>query len=191
MDEVQKIIFRIKGTSPLLEDNFHGIEEEKSFKSLPDKQQAEKHLYRGKNKTIIIPSCYVSGCLRNEYILEAASKTKRSTEMFVCPRILISPAELDTGLKDFTLRKRPVPAGNMSRGGCMDMKVSPKLDEWEVEGTLITTLPYTSEEIRSKMEAAGVNVGLGADKKHGYGRFEVIEWKVQTIASTSKSQKVT
>jgi hypothetical protein len=171
-----KVKFHIKGTSPILQHKFNGLKEEKELKEKGDKEQAEAHAYRLPNGNLGIPSEWIKGCLRNYLISTAPSKKKTETKNTVSARITVEPYMLDLGVKDYTIDKRSVPAGNMSRGGVRDFCVRPKIEGWEVEGMLITTLDKKFDDLKRDFAASGVEVGIGSNRPNGYGRFAVTQF---------------
>jgi len=171
--DVKKFNFELEGTSPILMHKFNGLTEEKQIKQLADSEQAEKHAYRNADGHLSVPASCIRGSIINAFINNAGNKEKTNTKLRVSPRVQIAPFYLDTGLIDFAVDKRSVPAGSMSRGGTRDMCVRPLIETWAVKGVLQTTLRESDDDIRRMFEVAGVDVGVGSNRINGYGRYAV------------------
>ena len=171
-----KCKFRIEGLTPILMHKFNGIEEEKLLKQKSDAEQAEAHAYRLPNGNLGIPCEWIRGCLIDYYIFNAPRKKKSETRLQVAPRIRVEPYMLDLGIKNYAIDKRSVPSGNISRGGVRDFCVRPRIDQWQAEGFLVTTLEKTVEELKNDFAQAGIEIGIGSNRVNGFGRFKVLEF---------------
>lgn len=161
---------------------FIGQEESKQLKSRPDAEQAEAVAYKVGNQ-LAIPGTWVRGCLRSYMVETAPNKTKRTVKLSVSPRIKVEPffIILTDGkgkpLENYEIIKAAIPAGNMSRGGCMDFTVNPVINEWCAEGVLVSSLDKPTNELKRLFENSGVETGIGTDRVDGYGRFKVISFE--------------
>jgi hypothetical protein len=171
-----KCKFKIEGLTPILMHKFNGIEEEKQLKQKSDAERAEAHAYRLPNGNLAIPCEWIRGCLRDYYILTAPPKKKNETRLQVAPRIRVEPRMLDLNIKNYEIDKCSVPSGNISRGGIRDFCVRPRIDRWQVEGFLVTTLEKSVEELKNDFEQAGVEIGIGSNRVNGFGRFRVLDF---------------
>ena len=159
-----------------MQHKFNGQEEEKRISELPHAEQAERHSYRMPNGDVAIPGMWLRGSLIDTLIDSAPTKSKLSTKRRVAPRIRIDPIMLDTGIKEYEIDVRSVPSGNMSRGGCRNIVVRPLIRKCQVTGRLITGLDE-SREMEKWLRQAGEEIGVGANRVNGYGRFKVISFK--------------
>lgn len=168
--------FTIEGTSPFMQHKFNGQEEERRTSELPHGEQAERHAYRTLEGKIGIPAVWIRGSIIDAFVDAAPSKTKQSTKRRVSPRVRVEPIMLDTGLKDYEIDVRGIPSGNMTRGGTRNIVVRPVVNKWQVSGKLITGLDE-SREMEKWLAQAGEEIGIGANRINGYGRFKVTTFK--------------
>lgn len=173
---IKKFEFEIEGRN-LLMHNFNGQDEEKRIKELPDREQAEKHAYRGDDGLLYIPCNYLMGSLINAFVSRAGNKEKTKTKMEVASRIMVEPMELSLGISEYKMYKRSVPFGNMSRGGGREMVITPRIENWKAKGILVTTLDREEKDLKTMFTIAGMDVGIGGDRVHGFGRFTVTSFK--------------
>jgi hypothetical protein len=170
------IEFEIELTSPVKQHKFNGQEREKELKQKPFEEQAEAHTYRCGNGNIAFPAMWIYGSLLDAYYELAGKSERTKTQKQMGSRIQVSPPMLDTGIEEYEVDVASAPAGSTFRGGTRDMFPKPRIDVARVRGTIRTTV--APKDMREKLEYAGLNVGIGSDRKHGYGRFRVIDWKV-------------
>ena len=170
--------FKIKGISPLLMDKFNGLKEEAELKEKSDSIQAEAHAYRISNGNLGFPGIWLKGCLSNYSISQTSrdrDTTKDQIKMRIRSRIYIEPIMMDLNTKEYEIYKRPV----FNPGKLSDIKTTPRINEWSVEGTLITTLEKSEAEIHKDFENSGTEIGVGGDRVDGYGRFKVISFEMK------------
>jgi hypothetical protein len=176
--EVRKFDFDLD-ISETLQHNFNGLDEEKKIKSLPEKDQAEKHCYRNpQTKNIAIPNVWIRGSLIGAYIIRAGFKQKTAEKLRVSPRLQIEPMYLDTGQKNYQIDRRSAPSGGRT-GGVRDISIRPLIKSCKVKGTLVTTLPESADDIRKMLEFAGSEIGIGSNRVNGFGRFKVTKFTEQ------------
>jgi len=177
MTNIKKFEFELEGISPIKMHRFNGQDEEKKLRERSTTEQAEKHAYRLTNGNLGLPSNWIYGSLLNAFVALAGRKEKTATKMETGSRIRVEPFMLDLGVKDYEIDIASAPAGNMSRGGTRDEFVKPVIKAWKVKGIIQTTLGKSLEDMKSYLEYAGTDVGIGSDRPHGYGRFKVISFK--------------
>ena len=172
---VHRIEFGIELTSPIKQDRFNGQEREKELKQRPHAEQAEAHAYRCGNGNVAVPAMWIYHGVLDAYY-QMAGKTKTQAQTFAASRIQVQPALLDTGQPGYEIDVASAPAGSTFRGGTRDTFVKPRIDSARVGGVLVTSLP--AKEVRERLEFVGENIGIGSDRKHGYGRFKITDWRV-------------
>jgi hypothetical protein len=174
-----KIKFKVKGVSPALMHKFNGLDESKTNKQKSDKEQAECSAYRNSDGNLYMPSTWFRGALIEYFLRNAPKKGVTTEKQEVSPRIAVEPMMLDLNIKIFKIHKTAIP---VKQGGrqVMDFSVKAEIEKWTVSGTIITTLDKSFEEIKRAFIGAGEDVGVGANKINGYGRFEVIEFELQS-----------
>ena len=173
---MKKFKVKAKSTTHALIHKFNGLSEEKRIKEMTETEQAEKHAYRHPNGNLAFPCEWFRGCIVNNFIDKAGSKTKTSTKNTVAPRIRVEPNLIDLGIKDYEIDIRSVPSGGRS-GGIRDFCIRPRIDEWEAEFTLLSLLDYPASEMRRSVEVAGIDIGVGSNRVNGFGRFEVVSFE--------------
>jgi len=171
--EIRKFDFELEGEETLFH-KFNGLDEEKKIKKLPEKEQAEKHIYRHPNGNIAIPSIWLRGCIIEACIKRAGFKEKTREKERVSPRIRIEPLYLDIGQKVFEIDRRGIPSGG--KQGTRDICVRPLVKKWKAKGTLVTTLPEEISDLQTIFEYAGEEVGVGSNRINGYGRFKLTKF---------------
>ena len=173
----KKFEFKIEGETPILPHKFNGLAEEKRLKTESDEVQAKKHAYFTSEGNLAVPATWIKGAIIQEFYDSAPSKERTRTQKEVAPRIIIQPAMLDLGVKEYEIDTRSVPSGGR-RGGCRDFCVRPRLDvPWKISGVLITTLDISIEDLKRKFENAGMNQGVGSNRINGYGRFKLTKFE--------------
>jgi len=168
--------FTIEGTSAVMQHKFNGQEEEKRIAELPHAEQAERHAYRTLEKNIGIPAVWIRGSLIDAFVDAAPSKSKQATKRRVSPRIRVEPIMLDTGLTEYEIDVQGIPSPKTGRGGTRTIVVRPLLNKWQVSGKLITGLDE-SREMEKWLAQAGEEIGIGANRINGYGRWKVTTFK--------------
>ncbi len=164
----------IKGLTPILQHKFNGQEEEKKIKKLSDKERAEKHAYRMENGELYVPGVWLSQALKNAYVAMAPSKQKTAYKRYIAARLTVLPLEISLGRKSYKIDKRDVPS-QMGKRACRDFTVRPRIENWEITFRVNTTL--NEEELRKIIEFAGTDIGIGAGRPLGFGRFKLMKLK--------------
>ena len=170
--------FTITGES-LLMHKFNGLVQEKEIKALPEREQAEKHAYRDENDVLYIPSDWVRGALINSFVSRAGNKEKMKTKTKVAPRLTVLPAIISINKKEYVVDKRSVPSGG-ARGGVRDMCYRPMISSWSATGRISSTLDTDERDMKTMLEIAGEDVGIGSNRINGFGRFMVTQFKKVT-----------
>ena len=159
---------------------FNGQDEEKKTKTLPDKEQAEKHAYRLSSGNLAVPAEWIRGCIINGYINRAGLKQKTETKKRVSPRIVVQPSLIDLHMKEYEINKRSVSSGGIAKG-TRDFCVRPLIpDGWKIELTIQTELDDSDADFKRNLELAGIDIGIGSNRMNGYGRFEVTGFERQS-----------
>lgn len=177
MKEWQTYTFSIEGVTPILMHKFNGQEEEKRVSELPHAEQAEYHAYRTSEGTLGIPSTWIRGCLIDTFIDAAPQKAKQKTKQRVSPRIRVEPMMLDLGIKTYEIDVQGIPSPKTGRGGTRTIVVRPLVrSPWHATGKLVIGLDE-SRELEKWLIQAGEEIGIGANRINGYGRFKVTAFK--------------
>jgi len=165
---------KIKGETPLLHHKFNGQEEEKKLKKLPDKEQAEAHLYKNAEGKAYVPAIWISQALKNAYIEMAPKGQKTSYARYISARLTVYPLEIILPVQKYVIDKRSAPS-QIGKKACRDFCVRPRFDEWDLTFKVRTTLSL--REFKKILEFAGTDLGIGSGRKLGFGRFSVVEVK--------------
>ena len=158
---------------------FNGLDEEKNIKALPERDRAEKHAYRNSEGFLYIPCDWIRGSIINSFVSRAGSKEKTKKKLEVSPRITVTPSEMSINQTQYTIDKRGVPSGPL-RGAVRDMCIRPLIEQWETTGQIVTTLGTDTKDMKTMLEIAGEDVGIGSNRVNGYGRFTVNSFKLVT-----------
>lgn len=156
--------------------HFNGLTEEKEIKNLPKREQAEKHAYRDNGGVLYIPAEWIRGSLINAFVSRAGNKEGKKTKEKVSPRIMITPPEITLSKEEYDIDIRPVSSG-VGKSTTRDMCIRPIISDWSAEGNIITTLEHNEKDMKSMMEVAGIDIGIGSNRINGFGRFMVTEFK--------------
>jgi hypothetical protein len=193
MREWTTYTFSIEGVSPILMHKFNGQEEEKRISELPHAEQAEYHAYhayRTAEGNLGIPNTWIRGCLIDTFIDAAPSKAKQKTKQRVSPRIRVEPmmltiepqthevseVQMQIGCLPYDIQVDNIPTPKTGRGGTRQIVVRPLIRKWKTTGKLITGLDE-SREMEKWLAQAGEEIGIGANRINGYGRFKVTAFK--------------
>lgn len=166
---IRKYKTHLKSLGPLKVSKFTG--QEKMQAGISPEAEAEKRAYRLPNGNLGFPSKWLAGAIINAAAGIAPNKQKMKDQQAVARRIRVEPMMGDLGIKDYKIdtavvMNRPTPSKST-----VDFVSKPRLDDWEVEMFLVTTLP--KDKLRALLDYAGTDVGVGSDTRHGYGQFKV------------------
>jgi len=167
----------IKGKSPLLMHKFPMEKIEALEKKTPE-EQAEIAAYRDADtKILFIPGLCVQRALVNGALF-GKGKGRASLQKPVAACVMIGPASLFLGTKEYVVDSRPVVMPT-TKGRVMRHR--PRLDVWECAFTLeYDDTLLTEEQMRKMVDDTGQRVGLLDFRpacKGPFGRFMVTSWK--------------
>lgn len=175
--EFTTIHFEIETKTPIKMDKFNGLKEEKKIKKKSPEEQAEAKAYRHPNGNLAIPSDWVYGTIIKSYYERAGKSSKGESEKHAASRIQVKPIMLDLGFDDYEIDVSSAGSGG-KHGGTRTMFYKPMVEVGAtVEGDIITSLDI--KELYENFKYAGTDMGIGSDRKHGYGRFEITAWEVE------------
>ena len=169
MEDVKRFEFAIEGTTPYMQGKFSGQQKSKDLKEQDVKVQVEAATYRDNEGICAIPSSHIRGVLIDWFVRSAAKGNKTSTEFEVSPRIRVEPLFLSLGTKKPEIYERSIQVRQGAKVS-MDFVASPIFHKWTAKGTIVTTL---DEDMKAALVAAGRDIGIGVNRKNGYGRFRV------------------
>lgn len=185
-----KIRFETKGTSDLLldpktEEILEAIRTGVKIPSGPkisgetkDDTARKKADALTRGNKILLPSIYLKMSLIN-----AGKNKKYKKELglsvgdgsFVPSLMIIGEEFLPLlGSEKWETDQRAVP----NKAGSSNVNVRPRFKDWGFSATLIINDDILNEKIARKLvEEAGVFMGVGAGRKLGFGRFEIVKWE--------------
>jgi len=172
----------VKGTMPLLFHRFHGIEESKRMSKLPQADKLKKLLYYvndDENENLAASGEWFRNCIIGGFVFVGGAREKKKIQHEVAAQIRI-PVKcdfIDLGTKTFDIDKRTAPAPG---GKMRDMCVRPRLDDWSCEfelESLLDVFGYKDSFVEDVVRKSGVYVGIGSNRKYGFGRFEVVKFE--------------
>lgn len=127
---------------------------------------------------ILLPSIYLKMALINagknkKYKKELGLST--SDGSFVPSLMIISEEFLPLlGSGKWETDQRAVP----TKTGGSQVNIRPRFNDWGFNATLIINDDIFNEKVARKLvEEAGVFMGVGAGRKLGFGRFEIVKWE--------------
>jgi len=180
----RKFYFKLKGIAPIISNKPcpEDVKKGKTLDSQPKTQQARDRAYWHSNGNLGVPQTWLKGSMVEAFIRQKTdsgpeSQSAKNEKQRVCPNIRFEPLMFDLKTKDYTINESTVLVKQSGTVKTMVNCVRPLIENWEFEGTLVTTLPETAEELRKNLEYAGYYVGIGSNKINGFGRFEVVEFR--------------
>jgi len=171
MAEGEKTVYRVKieGITPLKMHKFIG--KVKPSEEMREEEIAEMYAYRLPNGNLGFPGEWLYGALINAAKLTAPSRMMMRRGEEVARRVRVWPAMADLGIKNYEIEKRVV-KNEGRRTSNTEFVFKPRINKWSVELVIETTLPR--DDLERLLRYAGENVGVGNDKKHGYGLFKLL-----------------
>jgi len=172
----KEIIVKVKGTAPLLMNKFVENKETSSQRGkkiyIPEKE-AERKTYRTKDKKLFLPSIHFKASM-----VKASTDFKmagrKSYKDYIKAGVFVSPEEIILDQQEYEIFACPVV---IQRARVMSWR--PMFKEWTCEFTIqITDETINPTILKQILEAAGQYKGVG-DYRPEYGRFEIVEFKVQ------------
>jgi len=184
------IDIEIKGVTPLLQHRFgEDSEQSQSTRKVlisngTPREQAEKGVYRAKDRSFFFPSTWITGVLREAGSGHKLRGSRRSAK-FIVPSCVIVTEEAITLLngdgakaKDFEIDSRPVCIPS-TKGRVMRHR--PRFDQWSARFTLrINESVLPIDFIHSLLDEGGQQVGIGdfrPQKSGPFGCFLVTSWQ--------------
>lgn len=186
-----KIHVKIAGVSPVLMNRFTEENELKvssgvSRVSISDKgtprEQAIKKAYIDDKGYLYMPGQNIYAAIIEAGKFHKVGKSKITTQKssLVPAGIFIEEMACPFGTKDFEVDSRSVVIP--STGGRV-MAHRPRLDEWQLSFTLdVDEKMFDEKTVRLLVDDAGSKCGLcdfRPARKGTFGRFKVVEWKVE------------
>jgi hypothetical protein len=168
-----QIEFEIELTSPVKMHKFNGLKMEADLKEKTIEEQAEAHGYRCPNGNVAIPAIWIYGSITEAFYELSGTGSKAKTQKMVSSRIQVFPPMIDIGTDKYEIDVASAPAGG-TRGGVRDFFVKPRIDGAKISGLIKTTL--SPDDVKEKFVYAGEEIGMGSDRKHGYGRYKITKW---------------
>lgn len=173
----QKIDVTIKGVAPLLQHRFDDTKDageiKKSGRQYNHEKQAKQALYTDKNGNIIQPAIHIeNSMIKAATEFPMPGKGKKTFKDAFKGGIFVEPLEIPHKIQEWTIDKQNVVV-NRAR----ITRARPRLDEWELDFTIISIDErLTSDIIKQILNEAGNTKGIG-DYRPRYGRFEVIKFE--------------
>ena len=169
----RKFYFKIKGDA-LVMDKFSGLEK----KALSPEQEAEGRVYRTEEGKAYLPARCIRAALRDSFVAAIERGKGRLAERTrVWPRIIVEPSELIITPQEYDVWTRVVLIYSKGRVARTEYKSNPIFRDWTLEGYIVTTLKEPDHVIKERLEYAGRELGIGASRVLGYGRFKVVDFK--------------
>jgi len=169
IEDVRRFEFAIEGTTPYMQGKFSGQQKSKDLKEQDARTQVEAATYRDSEGMCAIPSSHIRGALIDHFVRSAAKGNKTNTELEVSPRIRVEPLFLSLGTKKADIYERSIQVRQGAKVS-MDFVASPIFQKWTAKGIIVTSL---EEDMKAALAAAGRDIGIGVNRKNGYGRFQV------------------
>lgn len=173
---MDKIKVTIKGTAPLLQNRFPDEEHpenelKKKKKVYRDVEEADTRLYKEGNK-IVQPARHFEACMIKSAGAFKFEGKKTYKDAFK-GGIFVNPVNIPHKHQKYAIDRQPVVI-NRSR----IMRARPRFDKWELSFEIdVIDDRISPEVVKEVLEYAGLYVGIG-DLRPRYGRFEVINFKV-------------
>jgi len=177
------IVFRVKGISPLLQNNlvnFIGVSEDPALaagrKVYDDDEEARLRVYNDPDGAFCHPceaftKAMVRACSGKKFGKLTATSTLKGSVFITEPFALIEDEKGNPATK-YTIDKRPVVVGKARVPRCR-----PCWPRWQMRVPLeIDTAILTREQVAEALSLAGRIVGIGdyrPEKGGGFGRFTV------------------
>lgn len=166
----------IKEINPLLHHRYTGV----ATTTLSDEDAAENSCYRmvddDEESNIAIPGTWLRGCVIQSFVDTAKKKT--AAEVYFSPNVQVMEYRIDTGIKKYVIHKAVIPVKKNGKIAAQGFVCRPLINKYKISFTLQTTLEDESDkDVERAVRNAGKSVGIGAGRKLGFGRFEVVSFK--------------
>ena len=175
---IKSVEATIKGKLPGILMHKYPMEPIEAFEKKTKEEQAELAAYRDPDTKML----YVPGEAVQRALISAAvfskGKGRATLQKTAAACLIISPARLSLGVKDYVIDSRSVviPA---TKGRVIRHR--PMLEEWEITFALqYDDSLLTVKQVQQVVNDAGTRVGLldfRPEHKGAFGRFVVISWK--------------
>lgn len=166
----------IKSRTPVLMDRYVGQDIPSNTSQV---DRAEMASYRHENGNLAIPNDWLKGCILG-YMKFLAAKKWSDVDPENSPKIQIDPILLDLGMKDYKVDIRAIPVGRVSyktKIKTVNTCIRPLISNWETEFIFIMSPDFayaTIKKVTELLNQAGSIIGIGSNRKNGFGRFEVV-----------------
>jgi hypothetical protein len=178
---MKTIKVKLKSDGPLLMHALpKGTEKEirDTGKEFDPKEEVENALYRDKEGKIYFPSRWIKGCLENA--AKGVRKGRVDLRSKVIQAVSIYPPQIyPTKLSDYEIDQQYV----RLQGRNLILRSRPRFDEWEIKFEInFDEEIISANDIKKLLERGGRFIGIGDGRKIGYGRFKILEFKVEENA---------
>ncbi len=170
-----EIKVKIEGVSPLLMNKFTVTQQKstRAKKVYDPKEESERKTYRTDKGKLCLPGNHFKASM-----IKAGTDFKmvgkKTYKEYVKAGVFIEPELIVLTPQKYTIHEEPVV---IARARVMSWR--PRFDKWSCEFVIeITDEMINSSTLKEILEAAGKYKGVG-DHRPEYGRFEVVEYKVQ------------
>ena len=182
-ERFRAIEVELEGVAPLLMHRFNAEAKERiksrtrkgSTNHKVDPQaMAESHAYRDeKTGELYIPARMIHAAMKNAVSTDLKiGRSKAETVKIIQGGIIITPARILLGRKDYKIDEASVP--NQFLGGARTIIYRPRIDEWRAKFTMwFDSRRLNADFLRALLEEAGLYSGLGAHRPQ-HGKFRII-----------------
>jgi len=166
----------VTGITPVMFDKFSGKEAVKRNQELPYDEQCQKKVYRMENDdkaNLAIPGVWLQESLKESFIVHAGRGKKQEMDRQASSGIQIRELMIDLNQTDYEIDERQIPV--KKNGSTVDRNIvyRPLLRNWIATFTLDINMPLSQTDIMAELKRAGEEIGMGAGRKIGFGRFQI------------------
>jgi len=170
----RRIKVKVKGKAPLLMNRF-SVEEKTSVRAKKvyvPKEEAERKTYRTKDKKLYLPNTHFKASMIKSGT-DFKMTGRKTYKEYVKAGIFIEPEEIVLDQQEYEIHEEPVV---IQRARVMSWR--PKFKEWSCEFEIeVADEMLNIDSLKEILISAGKYKGVG-DHRPEYGRFEVVEWKL-------------
>jgi hypothetical protein len=168
-EELNEKRFRveIEGVTPILMNRFVG--QNLNTKRMSEEEIAEIHCYRNEKGNLYIPREWIIGMILNAASY-SVSKQRKEAVSWIARRIWVEEEQIDLGIKNYDIDRRVVFVSSKSSFTC-GICVRPKINKWKATFHIRTIL--SKDYLLYLLKYGGREIGLGSNRKHGFGQFKV------------------